>query len=663
MTTSTGLYQNFMNDVENDQFKILDYIEIFLSVLTFILVDRYYDESVNIKINIFDIESIVSMFNNIKRYDFKNTFETHVKSVEMKEYDNIVKNMKTIIYIYYYLIYLAISVLNLNIEYVQQIVDKMVSSNSIVLSLLESSEFPMDTILREYSDKLLFELIDSFKNNDPYDKKKIKAIYEEYEKQDLKDYETFENLLEYYKTYIKNVYKFIKEELKIIHKIDKETDKVLLDKINEYTNIFINKSKNHLSPIESKYFKFLNYTQDYGYIFNPSTIYLGGGEYLTIFRNDSLALESDKEKINLNPKGYYNCNNFLKSELSNKGDFFMWGNWNIPTSDFYFEDLYVLSRHGDDFVVDLNEKIDIYDIISNDRRLIKLKADEYYGFLKEFSKDASKIKDYMFVDDYFIMSHDSSLTSVDILTSEDSIKLLEGMRLKGKNFSFIGTHDNKMIFTDWFYENGLKIIKIDKSKKVEELVVLSPIKIFGTASMTPENNMPEFSFTTPNLKIGKNKFVGAGHIKIKNYEKKYNSNIKYSRTLSDLFRYINCENQCDYVRHALNRGTCKGYQYYVYFYVFEMNDDFTKMNYFKISDSFIPIVNDAKQFYEKYEYSLVFPNGIDYNEDEDVFVISFGEGDIRNFILKYDLQTILDSCTHDITNIDMEKYNIYPMIY
>lgn len=651
-----------MDDIEHDQFKILDYIETFISVLAFIFVDRYYD-AVNIKMTIFDIENIVSITKNINRYDFKNSFENHIERVEKRDYDNIVKNIKQIINIYYYLIYIAISVLKLDMEDVQEIVDKVVSSNSIFVDLIESSGFPMEPILREYSDKLLFELIDAFKNNDPYDKKKIKAIYKEYEKYDLEKYKNFNKLLEYYKTYIKSVYKFIKNELKIIHKIDKETDKVLLNKINEYTDIFINKSKNHLSPLESKYFKFLNYTQDYGYIFNPSTIYIGGGKYLTIFRNDSLALESDKEKINLNPKGYYNCNNFLKSELTKRGYFFMWGNWNVPTSDFYFEDLYVLARHGDDFVVDLNKNIDIYDIISNDRRLVKLKADEYYGFLKQFSKDGSKIKDEMIIDDYFIMSHDSSLNSIDILTSEDSVNLLEGMRFRGKNFSFIGAHDNKLVFTDWFYKDGLKIIKIDKFKKVEEVVVLSPIKIFGTAGMTPENNMPEFSFTSPNLKIDKNKFIGAGHIKIKNYENNYNDNIKYSRTLSDLFRYINCENQCYYIRHALNRGTCKGYQYYVYFYVFEINDDFTKMNYFKISDSFIPVVNDAKQFYEKYEYSLVFPNGIDYNEDEDVVVISFGEGDIRNFILKYDLQTILNACTHDITNIDMEKYNIYPMIY
>jgi len=660
--SSTSFYNKFMDDIKSDKFKIVDYIEKILSVLIFIFLDRYYQD-VKIDLTIFDINYVISLdVNQYKSFNFEKYFESYMENIEKKEYDVIVKDMRILYNIYYYLIYIAIDILYLNIKDVQYSIDKVISSNVIFKDFIETEEFSLDNIFIEYSDKLLFELIDAFKKNDSYDKKKIKEVYKEYEKYDLTMYKEFKNLIEYYKSYIKNVYKFIKNELKIIHKIENESDNVLLEKIKEYTNIYLNKTKNHLSPLESKYFKFLNYKNEDGYIFNPSTIYIGGGEYLTIFRNDVLGLEDDIEKIKLVPKGYYNCNNYLKSELTKRGEFFMWGNWSIP-SKFYFEDLYVLSRHDSNFVVDLSKKIDIYDIISNDRRLIKIKVDEYYDFLKDFMKDFSKIIDDMIIDDYFILTYDSSLSSIDILTADDLVVVLNGLRLKGKNFSFIGAHDGKLIFTDWFYKDGLKLIKIDKSKKTEEVNVLSPIQIFGSGSMTTENNMPEFSFTTPNLKIDKNKYIGVGHIKIKNQEDNYNKNIKYSRTLSDLFRYVNCENQCDYIRHAFNKLSCKGYQYYIYFYVFEINDDFTKMNYFKISDSFIPIVNDAKQFYEKYEYSLIFPNGIDYNQDEDVVVISLGEGDVRNFILKYDLETILKACIHDITNIDMEKYNIYPMIY
>lgn len=657
------------NDLNNDKNNIFKYIKKIYEFFLFFNINEYYSENRYAKLDISElyIDKLIKKSENIllesynEFFYFDNNFDMIMETIDNNNTFGFLNNKHVAYKVLYFLIYIAIYGLFLENELYDEI-NKILDSNDVYRKYYDTKKFPMENILIDYSKEMIESYLNVFHENRANDISEIINIYNKYKSKNLDSYKIFDQIIFYYNKNIENVFEFIKKELEIINNIENEKDTNYNIKINEYNNIYKNKVKNFLSPSESLYYKFLNYTNDKGYIFNPSIIYIGNNQYISIFRNSNMMLPQDKLKYVNNPKGSYNCYNYPKSDLRKKEETFMWGNWGVGSV--LYDDSAIISLHDNDFVVDLDKTLN-FNITSNDRRLIKLDINKYFDVLYDFNNRSINelLGNDLLTENYIILTHDSNLNHIDLLDSAHASELIYNIGLKGKNYGFIGIHDNKLVFTDWFYKDGLKIIKIDNKKNVEQINVLSPIKIFGSSSMTSENNMPEFSFSTPNLCIGNNEYIGVGHIKIKNYSNDYDKNILYSRTLTNLYRYLNCENSCEYIRHAANTIICVGYQYYIFFYVFKINDDFTKMEYFKISDSFIPFINDNKQFYEDHEYSLVFPNGIDYNQDEDVVIISLGEGDVRNAILKYKLDNILKSCIHDITNINMDEYNIYPIIY
>ena len=663
-------YNNkLQNDLKNDQNTIFTYIKKIYELFLFFNVNEYYSEYRYAKLDISElyIDKLIKKSKNIlidsysEFFFFDSNFNMIMETIDKNDTFGFLNNKNSAYKVLYFLIYIAVDGLFLEDELYDEI-NKILNSNDIYRQYYDTNQFPMENILINYSNEMIESYLNAFHENKTGDTTIISNIYDNYKSKNLDSYKIFDKIIDYYNKNVESVFQFIKKELETINDIENEKDTIYNIKINEYNDIYKNKLKNFLSPSESLYYRFLNYTDDKGYIFNPSIIYIGNNQYISIFRNSSMVFQKDKLKYVNNPKGSYNCYNYPKSDLRKKEETFMWGNWGVGTV--LYDDSTIISLHDNDFVIDLNKKIDI-NITSNDRRLIKLDMNKYFDTLYDFNSGSINelLGNDQLSENYIVLTHDSNLNHIDLLDSAHASEFLYNIGLKGKNYGFIGIHDNKLIFTDWFYKDGLKIIKIDNKKNVEQINVLSPIKIFGSSSMTNENNMPEFSFSTPNLDIGNNEYIGVGHIKIKNYSNYYDKNILYSRTLTNLYRYLNCENSCEYIRHAANTVKCVGYQYYIFFYVFKINDDFTKMEYFKISDSFIPFINDNKEFYEDHEYSLVFPNGLDYNQDEDVVIISLGEGDVRNAILKYKLENILKSCIHDITNINMEEYNIYPIIY
>jgi len=661
--------EQLQNDLKNDKNTIFKYIKKIYELFLFSNVNEYYTEYRYAKLDISElyIDKLIKKSKDIlfdsynEFFFFDNNFNMIMETIDKNDTFGFLNNKNSAYKVLYFLIYIAIDGLFLE-EQLYDEINKILDSNDVYRQYYDTAKFPIENILINYSNEMIKSYLNSFHENKTSDVTKIIDIYNNYKYQNLDSYKIFDNIIDYYNKNVQNVFEFIKKELEIISEIENEKDINYNTKINEYNDIYKNKIKTFLSPSESLYYKFLNYIDDYGYIFNPSIIYIGNNQYISIFRNSSMVLQKDKLKYANNPKGSYNCYNYPKSDLRKKEETFMWGNWGVGTV--LYDDSTIISLHDNDFVIDLDKKLDI-NITSNDRRLIKLDINKYFDTLYDFNSGSINelLGNEHLSDNFIVLTHDSNLNHIDLLDSVRASEFMYNIGLKGKNYGFIGIHDNKLVFTDWFYKDGLKIIKIDNKKNVEQINVLSPIKIFGSSSMTDENNMPEFSFSTPNLDIGNNEYIGVGHIKIKNYSNNYDKNILYSRTLTNLYRYLNCENSCEYIRHAANTVNCVGYQYYIFFYVFKINDDFTKMEYFKISDSFIPFINDDKQFYEDHEYSLVFPNGIDYNQDEDVVIISLGEGDVRNAILKYKLDNILKSCIHDITNINMQEYNIYPIIY
>jgi hypothetical protein len=191
--------------------------------------------------------------------------------------------------------------------------------------------------------------------------------------------------------------------------------------------------------------------------------------------------------------------------------------------------------------------------------------------------------------------------------------------------------------------------------------------------------MPGFSFGTPVIDIihpdfpelGKIK-LGVGHSKIHQDQNKF----KYiSGSKIDLFRQ-NLHNDMktyfgkSYVPHygTFGKKQCDGYIYMMYFYFLfdEITVDGTNNKKYQkamISDSYLPVTIDLKMDSEStdYKFSLVFPMGIGL-KNENVVTVTCGYGDYKSIALEFDLKVIINSCIHDIQNVDMDEYQYFTLV-
>jgi hypothetical protein len=227
---------------------------------------------------------------------------------------------------------------------------------------------------------------------------------------------------------------------------------------------------------------------------------------------------------------------------------------------------------------------------------------------------------------------------------------------------------------DYFYEQGNNMMayNINYVKAFENDVLdnttVSHVNVLSNISLGEKCRkdaagvcqIPFFAFTSPNILLyndnNASTYLGVGHAKL-DYSESYKSSIKHSMYVCDLIRFKLYGEK--YIRHggSSHQNDCIGYQYYMFFYTFTIRND-DMITSFVISKSFIPQI----EFYpsDANRYSLVFPLGLN-KVDEDTIMVSGGEGDVLNFVAKYNINDVVRSCTYDIqTNESMSSYQVIP---
>lgn len=224
----------------------------------------------------------------------------------------------------------------------------------------------------------------------------------------------------------------------------------------------------------------------------------------------------------------------------------------------------------------------------------------------------------------------------------------------------IGNNDI-MLALDWFDKYGVRIIRSHWRRDVELYIPYDNFIILGKGSTDNDKNQkllgtnygisPGLSFSTPLLKLKNDVFLGVGHLKISTNNKYIGgSNIDIFKR--DLKFYMNELFGNKYIEH-LGTGNCKGFIYMMYFYILHTTTDLNTENWnMIISNAYLPI---KKNNNNKYRFSLCYPMGLEYIDNQTI-VVTGGEGDYYAFALKLDLQSVLDSCVHDIKNLDFRKY-------
>lgn len=154
------------------------------------------------------------------------------------------------------------------------------------------------------------------------------------------------------------------------------------------------------------------------------------------------------------------------------------------------------------------------------------------------------------------------------------------------------------------------------------------INIFGQISNYYEGETI-FSLSTPALPFDQNTYIGVGHVKFGNPPDRKESNLaKFISSVESTLK-----------SHPLN------IYYLMFFYTF----DPTTLEILQVSDAFLPPTS---------EYSLVFPCGLTM-ADEDTFIVSYGEGDVKMKLLimtREEIQSMLWDQEMDPAEYDFIKY-------
>lgn len=207
--------------------------------------------------------------------------------------------------------------------------------------------------------------------------------------------------------------------------------------------------------------------------------------------------------------------------------------------------------------------------------------------------------------------------------------------------------------------------------KMSKLIEYDKNGIIGIGS----NTSPLFSFGSPMIKISQNKFLGIGHIKIKNkldeidesYYKK-NSIIYFLQQF--LHEFMKQKYSNDYIFHrglsSIYENCDNGYIYMSYFYILtneteneneNENETENETRYkFEFSDPFL-IIDETK----KYKFTLMFSTGI-YQENDNI-VITSGIGDYYSSISKFKLIDVIEMCNHNIRTTNVSTDLVYKFLF
>jgi hypothetical protein len=192
-------------------------------------------------------------------------------------------------------------------------------------------------------------------------------------------------------------------------------------------------------------------------------------------------------------------------------------------------------------------------------------------------------------------------------------------------------------------------------------------------SMLGTNKDPMFSFGTPCIEIKKNKFLGCGHVKIK---QKYNVDLIIKEYDTDSAPYLVREYIHDTMYETFDRnyvthyGHNDGYIYMLYFYVIETSGkgftDINDLNHVKIriSDCYLPI-NMDKEHCSDIKSSLYLAMSLFESKinSKKMINVTAGEVDFYASILSIELSDILNSCVHEVSNFKYDNFNYHLLPY
>ena len=513
-----------------------------------------------------------------------------------------------------------------------------------------------------------------------------------YEKQSLK----INFIIEDIAIYINNIIKIFNDEN-------------LLKKYLNFTNVFLLSDEEYDEDIEtigliksifSTYLK----TNEEVLMFNFSHINLPENKSFISYRN------YDKKffkNITIDPKNIKLCYNVLENEIRSDDNAFIWNNWGAMGAYITPSKNFSIVNTNELYTGQFNISSSLFkNVTGADHRYQKIYVEQDISKYKNKFDDMDPFNENN--EYYYVLLHDTSLYQFNIIgLKKDKIFLKEYLVSKdsnlykhvdigkNKNYSFVENYingDNELIFifSEWFYKDGLKFlyINLENFNMISLETVYDNIKISGVPK---DENYPYFSFTTNSIKYN-SIYIGVGHTKIKNGYDNKQCNIQ--KSITDFINYSTYGKS--YIRHfgaynvnqlyyndgeyknnrnknlqqledegvnedyyIMNGYTkCAGFQYYMFFYIFEFEKDTNKLRYFKISNSFIPRIKNYNKTFENYNYSLIFPMSLIL--ENDTVMISGGEGDCRSFLLQYNIVDILDICKFDIQKIDINDYMFYP---
>ena len=398
---------------------------------------------------------------------------------------------------------------------------------------------------------------------------------------------------------------------------------------------------------------------------------------------------------------YFDCKNCKPGndekcdpKPKNIGFNYPWNNWRNARGGYIF----LLGDYKTKkFNILEREKIPGIDILGNDSepRLFKndiLGNDNDYRLFKS--------------DKGIIYSYGSSLYDIyEIVISDDNKKVRlehtnEDYRTEpnkscnlGKNLALVEykIYENHvhLLILDWFYSDGVYAFERKSGENLsihewgnrigykKQLISYNINTGFdGKGSFyngIPEDikkygrnygKLPMFSFGSNFIKIDtkikgyKNVRISVAHSKIHSSEDKYpyisGSNVDYFRKniYNDMINIYGDK----YIEHygtgsVLHPDGCVGWIYLMYFILLlEKEDGSFDM---KLGNSYLPL-NFNEEHKDKYKFSLIFATGIQ-QENEDI-IITAGEGDMYSILLKFSIDSIIEDCIHDVTNMDMDKY-------
>lgn len=438
-------------------------------------------------------------------------------------------------------------------------------------------------------------------------------------------------------------------------------------------------------------------------IFNPSHIRLSAFSYLCCAR---FVIAIGDEPI---PGNSLSCPRPMKV-----GRNFWWNNWQNPKwkyagTIFFHYDIFTCQPKF--LPIDPNDGTDNLYIQSlyEDARLCCVGNDIWY-----YNSNMSKI---------FKVTYKTGGNRIDHV----SLELMErGIDEYGKNQSLICYNPitEHYVVANIFGKTGVELLVYSEKKKINTMII--PYKTnklhFDGCHLTNNEQdkihfgvnygiMPCISFGTPHIPLGKDIYLGVGHIKIHTDELDYpyleGSNIDRFRSkaytkMQEFFgdNFVRHKGSVDYIcgkcfcypdgtpmdkTIKVSEGECNhkyipryvcststhqysstcydeyemkrnypaakdmssvGYIYMMFYYTIDLANMTMKM-----SNAFVPVGTT-----NKYQFLLSFPTGLSFDTFQRMVSISYGDGDLYSCMYHENIDIILDTIQHDVSDINFANY-------